>query len=114
MRAVRWRRPSGSRLWRRAVVALGIGLLAVALPVSVAGVAPATFGPSGAATTPALDSVVPFGQTAVGANSLRVYRRLPVVGMAALPDGAGYWMVGSDGGVLPSAMRCLGSPGRSV
>jgi hypothetical protein len=24
----------------------------------------------------------------------------PVVGMAATPDGAGYWVVGSDGGVF--------------
>ncbi|MFI5040283.1 MAG: hypothetical protein ACHQNA_00295, partial [Acidimicrobiales bacterium] len=31
---------------------------------------------------------------------------LPVVGMAAVPDGTGYWLVASDGGVF-----CFGSAG---
>ena len=42
---------------------------------------------------------MPFGTTAVGANAV-ANPNAPVVGIAATHDGAGYWLVGSDGGVF--------------
>jgi N-acetylmuramoyl-L-alanine amidase len=43
--------------------------------------------------------VVPFGGAALGSNSLTT-PDTPVVGMASTPDGKGYWLVASDGGVF--------------
>jgi N-acetylmuramoyl-L-alanine amidase len=56
-------------------------------------------GNSGAASTPPPDGVVPFGTTAVGANAA-TNPNAPIVGMASTPDGGGYWLVASDGGVF--------------
>jgi hypothetical protein len=52
-----------------------------------------------AAPAPTADSVVPFGGAALGPNSLTT-PDTPVVGMAATPDGKGYWLVASDGGIF--------------
>jgi N-acetylmuramoyl-L-alanine amidase len=52
-----------------------------------------------ATATPAADSVVPFGGAPLGANSLST-PDTPVVGMASTPDGKGYWLVASDGGIF--------------
>ena len=52
-----------------------------------------------AAVTPAADSVVPFGGAPLGPNSLTT-PDTPVVGMASTPDGKGYWLVASDGGIF--------------
>ncbi len=52
-----------------------------------------------AAATPAADSVVPFGGAPLGPNSLSTPDS-PVVGMASTPDGEGYWLVASDGGIF--------------
>ena len=49
--------------------------------------------------TLAPDSVVPFGGAALGINSLTNLNS-PIVGMAPIPDGGGYWMVAADGGVF--------------
>ena len=43
--------------------------------------------------------MVPFGTTAVGANAV-AGANAPVVGLAATPDGGGYWLVASDGGIF--------------
>jgi N-acetylmuramoyl-L-alanine amidase len=50
-------------------------------------------------SAPQPDSVVPFGSTPVGANAVSK-PNAPIVGMASTPNGRGYWMVGSDGGVF--------------
>ena len=52
-----------------------------------------------AAATPTADSVVPFGGAPLGPNSLTT-PDTPVVGMASTPDGQGYWLVASDGGIF--------------
>jgi N-acetylmuramoyl-L-alanine amidase len=49
--------------------------------------------------SPAQDSVVPFGDAPLGVNAL-ANPNAPVVGMAATPDGKGYWLVASDGGIF--------------
>ena len=45
------------------------------------------------------DSVVPFGSASLGPNTLPS-QKTPLVGMAATPDGKGYWLVASDGGIF--------------
>ena len=45
------------------------------------------------------DSVVPFGGASLGLSALTT-PSAPIVGMAATPDGEGYWLVASDGGVF--------------
>ncbi len=55
-------------------------------------------GPAGGSGPPA-NSVVAFGSTGIGANALD-NPVAPVVGMVATPDGRGYWLVGSDGGIF--------------
>ena len=78
---------------RRAAPSLAAAALLTLAALVLAG--PAS---SGAAAAPPLNSVVPFGTTAVGANAVS-NPNAPIVGMAATPDGAGYWLVGSDGGI---------------
>ena len=55
--------------------------------------------PAASATTPPPDSAVPFGTTGVGANAVS-NPNAPVVGVAAVPGGGGYWLVASDGGIF--------------
>ena len=63
------------------------------------------------ATGPPPDSAVPFGATTVGANAV-TNPNAPVVGMAATPDGGGYWLVARDGGVFGYGdARFFGSAG---
>jgi N-acetylmuramoyl-L-alanine amidase len=45
------------------------------------------------------DSVVPFGSASLGLNALAA-QKTPLVGMAATPDGKGYWLVAADGGIF--------------
>ena len=52
-----------------------------------------------AVAAPAADSVVPFGDASLGVNALAGLDA-PIVGMAATPDGQGYWMVAADGGIF--------------
>jgi len=49
--------------------------------------------------SPAPDSVVPFGGASLGVHAL-TSPKAPVVGMAATPDGKGYWLAASDGGIF--------------
>jgi len=74
-------------------------LAAMALGGSVLTVAAATLGPGPAGAAPVPNSVVPFGHTAIGANAVD-NPNAPVVAMAATPDGGGYWLVASDGGIF--------------
>ena len=43
--------------------------------------------------------MVPFGTTAIGANAV-ANANAPIVGMAATPTAAGYWLVAADGGIF--------------
>ena len=42
---------------------------------------------------------MPFGGASPGLNAL-TSSKTPLVGMAATPDGNGYWLVASDGGIF--------------
>ena len=75
-------------------------LLPTALTISGAGSPLSRAGAASPTTnSPPPDSVAPFGTTAVGANAVSS-PNAPIVGMASTPNGRGYWMVGSDGGVF--------------
>ncbi len=82
-----------ARRTRAALLAVVVAFVAVPTLVLVAAPAPAS------ATTVAPNSVVPFGTTGVGANAV-ANPNAPIVGMAATPDGGGYWLVASDGGIF--------------
>ena len=81
----------------RRVLAALIALVPMATVSVVLGVG-ATVPPASAAAPPA-NSVVPFGSTPIGANAV-ANPNAPIVDMAATNDGAGTWLVGSDGGVF--------------
>jgi N-acetylmuramoyl-L-alanine amidase len=49
--------------------------------------------------SPTADSVMPFGGAPLGPTAV-TGAKSPVVGMVATPDGHGYWLVASDGGVF--------------
>ena len=74
---------------RRLVAALAVTLLALSMSAS----------PSGAATVHVENSVTAYGSaTDLGSpGTLDVW---PIVGIAATPSGAGYWLAASDGGVF--------------
>jgi N-acetylmuramoyl-L-alanine amidase len=50
-------------------------------------------------SSPAPDSVIPFAGASLGENAVN-NPNAPIVGMAATPDGGGYWLVASDGGIF--------------
>jgi hypothetical protein len=80
----------------RTLAALVLG--ATVLPLLAFGVSAG--GPSAATVSPPPpDSAIPFGNTVVGANTV-ANPNAPVVGVAATPDGRGYWLVASDGGIF--------------
>jgi N-acetylmuramoyl-L-alanine amidase len=56
-------------------------------------------GHAGATGTVPEDSVSAFGSLGIGANAVS-HPNAPIVGMAATPEGEGYWLVASDGGVF--------------
>ncbi len=86
------------RLTARTAVRLLVAAAASAVPMALGlGAGPAAT--SAASTPPPANSVVPFGSTSIGANSVS-NPNAPIVGMAATPDGGGYWLVGSDGGIF--------------
>ena len=91
-------------MWWSAGIALAAALLVLAL-VTIAS-APvravsshSVQSPHIGNLSPAQDSVVPFGDAPLGVNAL-ANPNAPVVGMAATPDGKGYWLVASDGGIF--------------
>src|SRR5271157_3606497 len=84
----------------RIAVRLLAAAVAVATAVTLAlGLGAVLEATSAGSTPPPANSVVPFGSTAIGANSIS-NANAPIVGMAATPNGRGYWLVGSDGGVF--------------
>ena len=97
-----------TRLGRVPAALLGLVAVAVAaLGASWLAAAPVSASP----TPPPPNSVVPFGTTAVGANAV-ANPNAPIVGMAPTPDGGGYWLVASDGGVFSYGdARFFGSTG---
>ena len=52
--------------------------------------------------TPAPDAVTAFGAATTAPGTALHGLNAPVVGIAPTPDGLGYWVVGSDGGVFSS------------
>jgi N-acetylmuramoyl-L-alanine amidase len=90
--------------WRQYGLQAGAGLLLIGVVAVAVAWAPghlASGAPLAAAdgsTSPPPDSVVPFGDAPAGVQSVSS-PNAPVVGMAADPAGAGFWMVGADGGV---------------
>jgi N-acetylmuramoyl-L-alanine amidase len=93
-----------SLVWRSA------GLFAVAAVLIVALVALSSTPPrpvSGASTktphlgnpSPGANSVIPFGDASVGPTTVTGVNA-PIVGLAATPDGKGYWLVAADGGIF--------------
>jgi N-acetylmuramoyl-L-alanine amidase len=82
----------------RKPTALAVLLVAAAGLLSVP-VAAAATRPHAANGAPAADSVLAFGSATLGVNTVSS-PNAPIVGMAARPDGGGYWMVASDGGVF--------------
>ena len=81
--------------WARALALVSALAVVVCIPDSVAAA-------SGTATTPTGDALyqpVPFGKLPSFATSGVAYD-FPIVGMASTPDGGGYWLVASDGGVF--------------
>jgi N-acetylmuramoyl-L-alanine amidase len=70
--------------------------------------------PRSEGASPAPDSALAFGGAALGANAVSS-PNAPIVGMAAMPDGGGYWLVASDGGVFSFGdAQFLGSTGALV
>jgi hypothetical protein len=56
--------------------------------------------------------VFSFGDASFHGSTGNVHLNKPVVGMAATPDGRGYWLVASDGGVFAFGdARFYGSTG---
>ena len=82
------------RAGARRGLAAGLSLLAlVGLGLALPAAAPS------AAATPPVNSVVPFGTTALGANAV-TGANAPVVAVAPTHDGGGYWLAGRDGGIF--------------
>ena len=90
--------------WRAAAATMVVLLVAAAAVTTWWTPAPAaTDGAAVALRTavaaPPANSVVPFGDASLGVNALAGLNA-PIVGMAATPDGKGYWMVAADGGTF--------------
>jgi len=85
------REPKSPRRWL--LGALGV----VVLPISSAWIG---VGPSGAAEPDNAGQPVPFGAVASYGPDGALSLNAPDVGMASTPDGKGYWIVASDGGVF--------------
>jgi N-acetylmuramoyl-L-alanine amidase/ribosomal protein L24E len=75
------------------------GAAATARGAKLIGRAKGATAASAVSATSSPDSVVPFGAVALGSNALTT-PATPVVGMAPTPDGKGYWLVASDGGIF--------------
>ena len=87
------------------------GLAAVLPLLALAGLGLALPAAPSTAATPAVNSVVPFGTTAIGANAV-ANANAPVVAVAPTHDGGGYWLAGRDGGIFNYGdARFFGSAG---
>ncbi|HEY5024602.1 MAG TPA: hypothetical protein VII76_06475, partial [Acidimicrobiales bacterium] len=74
------------------VTSLGAIVATVALPARAADAEPVLHSYAG-------DGVIPFGDASTY-GALDTTLSSAVTGMAATPDGQGYWLVGADGGVF--------------
>jgi N-acetylmuramoyl-L-alanine amidase len=82
------------------VAVVAAALLPLAAGAALAVPASGGVATAGAATAVPPDSAVPFGAGLVpGANAVS-HPNAPIVGLAALPTGPGYWLVASDGGIF--------------
>jgi N-acetylmuramoyl-L-alanine amidase len=102
-------------VWLASGLALSALLVATVVTISWTPAGGGTAGSKGqaraAAVNPVPDSVVPFGAASLGLSALST-PSTPVVGMAATPDGGGYWLVAADGGVFTFGdAKFLGSEG---
>jgi N-acetylmuramoyl-L-alanine amidase len=95
-------------LARRCVAATAAVLALAAGGIPWAASPAAADSPPTAPLTP--DGAVPFGTTPEGANAVSG-PNAPIVGMAADPNGRGYWLVGADGGVFNYGPPFYGSTG---
>ena len=98
---------SGRRTSRAVLVAV------IAIAATVPGVVPGVVEPAGAAVGPgADDTVFTYGAAGFYGSTSGLTLNQPIVGMAATPDGAGYWLVAEDGGVFSfGSARFYGSTG---
>ncbi|HVA74114.1 MAG TPA: CapA family protein [Acidimicrobiales bacterium] len=78
----------------RVFIAIAIAIALVAVLV------PGTAGSVVAATAPSGPAVLTFGDAPFYGTTASIRLNRPVVGMAATPDGGGYWLVASDGGIF--------------
>jgi hypothetical protein len=84
-------RISGARL-----IGVVTGMVLLALPLTVGtGIAGAASQPG-----PALASIAPLGFGDAVATPTTLASNAPMVGLASTPDGKGYWLVASDGGIF--------------
>jgi hypothetical protein len=90
-----------SRIIRLVVTALAISLIAftTVTPSAVASVAPRTSESPHTAVPDVPGAPVAFG-SAKGHGDAPGHLNAPIVGMAATPNGDGYWLVASDGGIF--------------
>jgi len=51
--------------------------------------------------------VFAFGDAAPHGNTVGIHLNSPIVGIAATPDGTGYWLVGADAGSSPRQRHIL-------
>ena len=77
-----------------------LGALTVACMAIVPALALATSAPAGAAYPDNPAQPVPFGDAGFFGPSGGLQLNAPDVGMASTPDGQGYWIVASDGGIF--------------
>jgi len=84
---------------RRRWISLGAALVSCGLLVPAAELATSTAAAAAAYPDIAAEPV-PFGGAGFFGSMAGVQLSAPVVGMAATPDGKGYWLVAGDGGVF--------------
>ena len=85
-----------SRRW----TTLGAALATCALIVPAVVLATTTSATAATAYPDNTSQPVPFGDAGYFGSMAGVQLNAPVVGMAPTPDGKGYWLVASDGGVF--------------
>ena len=92
------------RRYRAVASAIGVLVLVVGIGVvtTSAGPAPSAYALAGhiESGTPGPDAVTAFGAAVAVPGTTLHSLAAPVVGVAATPDGLGYWVVAADGGVF--------------
>src|ERR1019366_7517912 len=92
------------RRYRAVASAIGVLVLVVGIGVvtTSAGPAPSAYALAGhiESGTPGPDAVTAFGAAVAVPGTTLHSLAAPVVGVAATPDGRGYWVVAADGGIF--------------